>query len=85
MHGAAACCTVKVCPAIVTLPVRDDVVVFCAIEMPTAPLPVPLAPEVTVIQAAFEVAVQEHPDAEVTPTLDVPAALPVEVVLAFRE
>ncbi|MDZ7638991.1 MAG: hypothetical protein U5J83_12220 [Bryobacterales bacterium] len=40
--------------------------VFWATEMPTVPLPEPLVPELTVIQAAFEVAVQEQPDAEMT-------------------
>jgi hypothetical protein len=69
----------------VTLPVREDAVVFCVIERLTVPLPVPLAPVVTVIQDALEVAVQEHPEPELTLTLAVPPALPVEVLLAFRE
>ena len=30
VHGAAACVTVKVCPPIVIVPVRDAVVVFAA-------------------------------------------------------
>jgi hypothetical protein len=30
VHGAAGCVTVNVCPAIVIVPVRDDVVVFAA-------------------------------------------------------
>ena len=85
MQADAACCTVKVFPAIVTVPVREDDVVFCAIERLTVPLAVPLAPAVTVIQKALEAAVQAHPDAEVTPTLAVPPALPVEVLLALRE
>jgi hypothetical protein len=30
VHGAPACVTVKVCPAIVMVPVRDDVLVLAA-------------------------------------------------------
>ncbi len=45
-------------PAIVTVPVRATPVEFAAIEKFTVPLPVPLAPEVTVIQSALLTAVQ---------------------------
>src|SRR4051794_29274029 len=43
--------------------------------MPTVPLPLPLAPEVTVSQVALLAAVHAHPPDEVTVTvLDTPAA-----------
>ncbi len=76
MQGAADCCTVNVCPAIVTLPVRDVVDGFSATEMLTVPLPVPLAPPVTVIHAALDVAVQEQFEALTTFTPVVPPEFP---------
>src|SRR5439155_7422077 len=62
---APACVTVTVCPAIVSVPVRDAEPVFAAIELLTVPFPVPLAPAVIVIHAALLVAVhvQLVPDA----------------------
>ena len=77
VHGAggamaAACDTVKVCPAIVSVPERG-VVVFAAIANPTEPLPVPDAPLVTVSHGAFDAAVQVQVVAEaVTATLPAP-------------
>jgi len=46
--------------------VLDDVVVLAATEQLTTPLPVPLLPEVIVIQGALLVAVQVHPLCVVT-------------------
>jgi hypothetical protein len=69
----------------VTLPVREVVVVFCAIEMPTVPLPVPLAPAVIEIQEAFDVATQEQLDAAITSTLAAPPVLPREVDVPLSE
>ena len=68
VHPAAACVTVNVCPAIVTVPTR------CAPELDaivswTGPLPLPVAPLVIVIHAACDSALQVHPDADVTLTL----------------
>ena len=81
MQGCALCVTVKVWPAIVTVPVRCAVAEFAAMVMVTVPLPVPLAPAVTVIQAAPLVAVHAQVEVEVTLTLvDSPAAM--EVLLA---
>jgi len=57
--------TVCVCPAIVTAAVRAGPV-FAATLRPTAPLPVPLAPEVIVSQFCDGVAVQLQPAAAVT-------------------
>ena len=49
--------TVKVLPAMVMVPLRAGPV-FPDAEYPTVPLPVPLEPEVMVIQSALLVAVQ---------------------------
>ena len=58
--------TVNVRPAIVTVPARCVVPVFAAIEYPTVPLPLPLAPEVIVIHGTLLDAVHAHPAAAVT-------------------
>jgi hypothetical protein len=64
--------TVKVFPAMVMVPLWA-VPVFSATEYSTVPLPVPLDPEVMVIQDALFVAVQEQALSEaVTFTLPVP-------------
>jgi hypothetical protein len=68
LHGALAWVTVKGLPPIVSVPVRDVVAVFAATSNVTEPLPLPLAPAVTVIHAALLVAVQAHPVAAVTVT-----------------
>lgn len=71
----------------VSVPVRAVVLLFAAMEKATVPLPVPLAPEVTVIhdgslltavhvQMAFEV---------VSVTVLVVAAAPVEKLLADKK
>lgn len=52
---------VTVAPAIVIVPVRDDAVGFATTVYLTVPLPMPLGPEVIVIQAALLVDVQLHP------------------------
>jgi hypothetical protein len=54
------------------VPVRDDVDVFDAMLKLTVPLPVPLAPPVTVIHAALLVAVQLQVEPAVTAVLPVP-------------
>jgi hypothetical protein len=65
----AFCVTVKVRPAIVNVPVRAFPL-FAATVNWTVPLPLPLAPDVTVIQDSPVVAVQAHPAAVVTATGD---------------
>jgi hypothetical protein len=50
-HAAPACVTANVWPAIETVPVRDCVVLLAVTLTPTVPLPLPLAPLVTVSQA----------------------------------
>ncbi len=52
--------TMKVWPAMETVPDRAAPL-FAATENATAPLPLPDAPEDTVMKPAFEVAVQEQP------------------------
>lgn len=70
------CVTVNVRPAIVTVPVRCAVAGLAAMVMLTVPLPVPLAPAVTVIHPAPLAAV--HAQVEVTLTVvDSPAATEV--------
>jgi hypothetical protein len=59
--------TVNVWLAIVIVPLRAAPV-FAATVKPTDPLPVPLAPEVTVIQAALVVAVHAQLAGAVTST-----------------
>jgi hypothetical protein len=60
--GGAACDTVNVWPAIVSVPVRAALVVFAAALKPTVPLPVPDVGAITVSQSAlFEVADHAHP------------------------
>ena len=70
MHvgAGAACVTVNVRLAIVTVPDRAAPV-LAAIAIETAPLPLPLAPEVTVIHGALlTAAVQLQPAGAVTET-----------------
>ena len=73
VHGAAACVTVNVAPAIVSVPVRLEATVFAATLNPTVPLPDPVAPLVTVIHAALLAAVHAQPAPAVTVLLPVPA------------
>ena len=66
--------TVKVWPAIVAVPVRCAVAGFAAMVMLTVPLPVPLAPEVTVMKVELLVAVHGQPTLAVTVMLALTAA-----------
>ena len=72
---APVCEMVKVRPAIVSVPVRA-VVPLVATDTVALPLPVPLAPAVTVANEEAEVAVQAHPACVVTVTVDVPPGGP---------
>ena len=74
--GAPAWVTVTVWPATVSVPVRGDVAVLAAMENATPPLPLPLAPDVMVIQEALLVAVQLQPAGAVTLALLELAAAP---------
>jgi hypothetical protein len=74
LHGAA-CDTVTVLPAIVTVPVRAVASELGAMANDTLPLPVPLPPLATVIHAAFGVADQEQVASMVNATVsDSPSA-----------
>ena len=70
MHDAGAWVTVKVWPAIVAVALRDEAAVFAPTLNVTVPLPLPLAPLVTVIHGALLAAVQAQPAGLVTVTLD---------------
>jgi hypothetical protein len=61
--------TVKVCPAMVSVPFRGVVPVYAGTEYTTRPLAVVDSMESMVIQSALGVAVQPPPHVEVTSTL----------------
>jgi hypothetical protein len=84
-HDAAACVTVKVAPAIVSVPVRLDATVFTAASKVTEPLPDPVAPLVTVIQGALLAAVQLQPAATVTLLLPLPPVAATDCVVGEIE
>jgi hypothetical protein len=65
---------VKVAPAIVNVPVREVVAVLAVALMPTVPLPLPLAPDVTLNHVSLLAAVHAHPVPAVTLTVPVPPA-----------
>ena len=69
-----ACDTVKVCPAMVSVPVRELVPVLAATVKATLPLPVRLLPPVKVIQLALLATVHAHALVVVTVVLPVPPA-----------
>jgi len=73
VHGAPGWVTVKVWPPIVMVPVRRAPVLALTLNV-TDPLPVPLAPDVMVIQSALDVATQPHPVPAVTVTVPLVAA-----------
>ena len=76
----AAWFSVKVWPAIVSVPVRA-LPEFDATLKVTVPLPVPLLPDVIVSQPALLAAVHGHPDAADTATeLPAPPLLPIDCV-----
>jgi hypothetical protein len=65
LHGEAAWLTVKVRPAIVSVPVRAPDWFGATVKL-TLPLPLPVLPAPTVIQLALLAAVHAHPLAVVT-------------------
>jgi hypothetical protein len=78
---AAVCVTLKVEPAIVSVPVRLVLAVFASTSNATLPSAVPLAPLVTAIQLALLTAVQAQPAPLLTVLFRVPPAA-VKVALA---
>jgi hypothetical protein len=71
---APDCVTVKVLPAIVSVPLRDDVVVAAATAKLTVPSPDPEPPPVTESHDALLAALHAHPEPAVTATLPLPPA-----------
>jgi hypothetical protein len=82
--GGAACDTVNVVPAIVSVPLRAAPV-FCATLKLTVPLPLPLAPLVTLIHVALDAAVQVQLVPAVTVTESLPPAAAAAVVVFDSE
>jgi len=73
VHPMPGCVTVKGCPAIVNVPLRCDVLALAAALNPTAPLPLPLAPLVTVNHDVLLLTpVHAHPAGAVTAVDPVP-------------
>ena len=83
---AADSFTVTVCPAMVSVPARGVAPVFAATVNVTLPLPLLLAPAVTVTQFTLLAAVQVHPLVVVTlaEELVLPVAA-IETVVGFTE
>lgn len=84
--AAAAWLTVKVRPAMVSVPVRAAPL-FAATVKPTDPFPEPLAPEVMLSHAAWLVALQVQlpPDAVTVTGVPLPPAAAVESLVGERE
>jgi hypothetical protein len=78
VQPTAACETVKVWFATVTVPLRGVAFGFAAMLNDAEPLPLPLAPAVTVIQPALLVDVHEQPVGEVTVVDPVVAPAPTD-------
>jgi hypothetical protein len=70
----AACVTVNVSPAIVSVPMRGPVVEFAAALKLTLPAPVPELPPVIESHPTSALADQAHPDMVVTVIEPVPPA-----------
>ena len=66
------CVTLKLWPAIVKVPVRELVLLLAVALNATVPLPLPLAPPVTVNQDLLLTPVHAHPAGDVTPVEPVP-------------
>ena len=74
VHETPDWVTVTVCPATVTVALREDVEVLAAAVAVTVPLPEPLPPVPIVSHVALLEAVHAQPDATVTPTEPLPPA-----------
>jgi hypothetical protein len=74
----ATCETVKVCPAMVIVPLRGAPVVLGVPLNSTEPLPVPLAPDATVSHAALLVAIHGQ-DADVVTATGLPGPPPAAI------
>lgn len=76
----ALCVTVKVCPAIVSVPVRLAPVALAEMPYVTLPGPTPDVPPVGVIHEAWLVAFHGHPASIVTATVPLVASSSVALV-----
>ena len=77
VQGTPACVTVKVCPAIVRVPVRELVPVLAVTDHVTVPAPVPLAGvHVSQVVALLELVHVQVEPLGVTVTVPLPAADP---------
>ena len=76
VHETPCWVTETICPAIVSVPLRDALPVFAAIDNVTVPLPEPVALLVTAIHESVLTAVHAHPATDVTEMLPVDAATP---------
>ena len=73
VHGAPACVTLNVWPPTVNVPVRGTELAFADALKPTLPLPLPLAPLVTVSHPVLLLTpVQAHPVGAATAVEPVP-------------
>ena len=75
--------TVKVLPAIVRVPSRPETPFELTLKF-TAPLPLPLLPDVMPMYPLWLVAVHGQPDAAVMLTEPLPPATPIVVLAALR-
>ena len=83
VQAMPGCVTLKLCPAIVSVPVRELVLLLAAALNATVPLPVPLAPPVTVSQDVLLLTpVHAHPASDVTPVEPVPPPAGTEPLAA---
>ena len=74
----------KVWPPIVTVPLRCNVLLLAVTLKVTVPLPLPLAPPVTVIHPLLLAAVHEQPEPAATPTVLDPAVEAIERLVGDR-
>ena len=73
VHGAPACVTLNVSPPTVNVPVRGTELAFADALKPTLPLPLPVAPLVTVSHPVLLLTpVQAHPVGAATAVEPVP-------------
>ena len=79
LHAAASCEIVKVFPAAVSVPLRAPPVLALTLNA-TDDGPLPAAPLVIEIHAAFDTAVHGHPPAAETVTVSLPPAAAIDVL-----
>jgi hypothetical protein len=83
---AAACVTVKVCPPMVSVPVRCDPFALAVALKLTVPLPLPLAPLVTVSHdVSLLTPVHAQPPGDVTAVEPVPPVATIDAVVGAME